>query len=124
MNRAQEFRKRFATIPQGAHDKLSAMNTSQALKRIIAVPALAGALAAAGLSLAAGTAQAAPPGCSSQYFCWCPGQPEPKTNGPLPWDMNSCHNYHYRLMGPGVLLTPPPGFCRPALLSDNLYDRC
>ena|ERR1700684_4582122 len=102
------------------------MNTSSSLKRIIAASFFSGALAAAGLGLAAGNAQAepAPAGCSSPYWCWCPGKPEPKTNGPLPWDMNTCHHYHYGIFGQGYRLAPPPGYCPPRPLSDNQYDRC
>jgi hypothetical protein len=101
------------------------MNTPSSLMRIIGGALLSGAVAVAGLGLAAGTAQALPPGCDVPYGCWCPGQPLPKTNGPLPWDMNTCHNYHYSVLGGhGYLIPPPPSFCPPAPFSDNLYDKC
>jgi hypothetical protein len=101
------------------------MRTSRAIKQIIAAPLLSGALTVAGLSMAAGTAQAQPAGCDVPYGCWCPGQALPKTNGPLPWDMNSCHNYHYSVLGGhGYLIPPPPGYCPPAPFSDFLYDKC
>ena len=100
------------------------MNTTHTLKWIIAGTLLSGGVATGGFGLSAGTAQADPGGCPSQYFCWCPGKPLPASGVPITWDMNVCHNYRYRAFGPGELLTPPPGFCPPALLSDNLYDRC
>ncbi len=53
-------------------------------------------------------AETLPAGCDVPYGCWCPGQPLPKTNGPLPWDMNSCHNYHYLVLGGHGYLIPPP----------------
>ena len=68
------------------------MNTPSSPTRIVGGALLSGAVAVAGLGLAAGTAHALPPGCDVPYGCWCPGQPVPKTNGPLPWDMNTCHN--------------------------------
>ena len=101
------------------------MNNSGTLKRITAVAFLSGAAALPGLFLAAGTAQAVPEGCDVSYGCWCPGQTLPKTNGPLPWDMSSCHNYHYSTLGGhGYLIPPPPGYCPPAPFSDFLYDKC
>jgi hypothetical protein len=82
------------------------MNTARNLKRITVAALLTGAAAVPGLVLSAGTAQALPAGCDVPYGCWCPGQPLPKTNGPLPWDMNSCHNYHYSVLGGhGYLIT-------------------
>jgi len=101
------------------------MNTAGNLKQISAVALLWGAVAVPGLALAAATAQALPAGCDVPYGCWCPGQPLPKTNGPLPWDMNSCHNCHYSVLGGHRYLIPPPaGYCPPAPFSDNLYDKC
>jgi hypothetical protein len=102
------------------------MNTTPTLKRIVAGTLLAGGVAMGGFGLSAGTAQADPSGCpQSPYFCWCPGKPLPKSGSPITWDMSVCHNFHYRTFGGyGDLLTPPPGFCPPSLLSDNWYDRC
>jgi hypothetical protein len=80
------------------------MNTTHNLKRIISGALLSGALAVAGLGLAAGTAQAA---CTPSGVCsmqWCPGQPMPQGwfRGPngavrhvndVSWDMTVCHTY-------------------------------
>jgi hypothetical protein len=100
------------------------MNTTHVVKRVMAGTLLSGVVATGAFALSAGTAVADPGGCPYQYFCWCPGKPLPKTGAPITWDMNECHNYRYRLFGPGELLQPPAGYCPPALLSDNLYDKC
>lgn len=98
------------------------MNTTNTLKRIAAAALLSGGVATGGFVLSVGTAQAGP--CPEEYYCWCPGKPLPKSGAPITWDMNICHNYHYRAWGPGELLQPPAGYCPPALLSDNMYDKC
>jgi hypothetical protein len=100
------------------------VSTTDTLKRIAAAALLSGGVATGGFVLSAGTAQADSGGCPEQYFCWCPGKPLPKSGAPITWDMNICHNYHYRAWGPGELLQPPEGYCPPALLSDNMYDKC
>jgi hypothetical protein len=53
------------------------MNTDCTMSRIIAGALLTGGIAVAGLGLAAGAAQANPPGCSQYSACWCPGQRMP-----------------------------------------------
>ena len=101
------------------------MNTTHTLTRVMAATLLSGGVAMGGFGLSAGTAQADPSGCpESPYFCWCPGKPLPKSGSPIGWDMNVCHNYRYRLFGPGELIPPPAGYCPPSLLSDAPYDRC
>jgi hypothetical protein len=79
------------------------MNTPHNVKRIIARAVLSGGVAAAGLGLAVGSAQADPQ--SQGPFQWCPGQPVPgdyfaRVPGipPMPpslvaWDMSVCHTY-------------------------------
>jgi hypothetical protein len=100
------------------------MNTPHTLTRIISGTLLSGGVAVAGFGLSAGTAHALPR-CEVPYGCWCPGQPLPQTAGPITWDMNVCHNYHYSLLGGhGDLISPPPGFCPPHPFSDNKYDPC
>jgi hypothetical protein len=55
-----------------------------------------GGLGFAGLGLAAGIAQANPPGCSQYSACWCPGQKMPAGGHVVgDWDMNACHDYHF-----------------------------
>ena len=100
------------------------MCTTHTLKRIIAGTLLSGGVAVAGFGLSAGVAQAEPTCPDSPYFCWCPGKPLPKSGTPITWDMSVCHNFRYRTFGVGEQITPPAGFCPPALLSDNWYDRC
>src|SRR5215813_3448489 len=99
------------------------MDTQHTLKKIITGASLSGAVAVAGLGLAAGTAQAQP-GCSS-YACWCPGQPLPgRVSGG--WDMNACHDWHWawhddRNAQPNTVLSGPldcsygPGFLPPCV---------
>jgi hypothetical protein len=98
--------------------------TKSAMRRIIAGTLLSGGVAVAGFGLSAGVAQADPTCPESPYFCWCPGKPLPKSGTPITWDMGVCHNFRYRTFGVGEQITPPAGFCPPALLSDNWYDRC
>jgi hypothetical protein len=61
------------------------MNTTDALKRIVAGALLSGGVAVAGLGLAAGTAQASP-------GRWCSGEPVPASKI-VKWDMGVCHDY-------------------------------
>jgi hypothetical protein len=99
--------------------------TTNTLMRITASALLTGGVAFGAFGLSVGTAQANSGPCpESPYFCWCPGQPLPKSGAPITWDMNVCHNFRYRLWGPGEQIPPPAGYCPPALLSDNWYDRC
>jgi hypothetical protein len=89
------------------------MNTSHTLTRIIAGTLLSGGVVAAGLGVAAGTAQARPgnpQGCT-QTSCWCPGQPLPG-HVAGDWDMNDCHDWHYswhddRQAPPGQVVQGP-----------------
>lgn len=80
------------------------MNTPPNLKRIIAQAVLSGGIAAAGLGLGVGTAQASPQ--SQGPFQWCPGQPvpgEPAASVPgvkvtipathVVWNNSVCHTY-------------------------------
>jgi hypothetical protein len=50
------------------------MTTPHTVTRIIAGGLVSGGVVAAGFWLAAGTAQANPPGCGQYSACWCPGQ--------------------------------------------------
>ena len=55
-----------------------------------------GGLGFAGLGLAAGIAQANPPGCNQYSACWCPGQKMPAGGHVVgDWDMNACHDYQF-----------------------------
>jgi hypothetical protein len=60
---------------------------------------VSGSLGLAGLSLAAGIAQAD----GATNVTWCPGQPMPPDFPPSVWDMNVCHTYMVI-----VHRTPPP----------------
>jgi hypothetical protein len=74
------------------------MNTTHTLKRIIAGALLSGGLVSAGLGLAAGTAQARPnPACNDMAPCytWCPGDPLPRADEPITWDMSVCHDWYW-----------------------------
>jgi hypothetical protein len=67
------------------------INTTRRLKRIVAGALLFGGVAAAGLGLAAGTAQA------TNWIHWCPGDP-PIGGTEVAyqidnWDYNVCHDY-------------------------------
>jgi hypothetical protein len=79
---------------------------------------MAGGLAAAGLGLTAGTAEARPaapmpldawPGCPNDHpegpCHWCPGDPAVQTGNlrvnPVVWDANICHTYWYVYHGQG-----------------------
>jgi hypothetical protein len=63
------------------------------ISRLATTVLVSGALGAAGLGLAAGTAHAFTFG----PFQWCPGQPmpddPPRPDGELVWDMSVCHTY-------------------------------
>jgi hypothetical protein len=70
------------------------------LKKIIAGALLSGSVAAAGLGLGAGTAQALPDGPHT----WCPGQPRGAPTGPGPgtiWDWSVCHTWWFVGYGQG-----------------------
>ena|ERR1700722_11649403 len=68
------------------------MNTTNTLKRIIAGALLSGGVAAAGIGLAAGTAQASPTHPRGPYE-WCPGQRLPEND--VVWDMSVCHTWYW-----------------------------
>jgi hypothetical protein len=64
--------------------------------RITAASLMSGGIAAAGLLLASGVAQADTPTgiCNQMGSCsyqWCPGSPLPMAD--VVWDMNVCHHY-------------------------------
>jgi hypothetical protein len=79
------------------------MNTPPNLKRIIARAVLSGGVAAAGLGLAVGAAQADPQ--STGPFQWCPGQPLPTVTGypatHVVWNNSVCHTYWRTIPGRG-----------------------
>jgi hypothetical protein len=105
------------------------MNTTNALRRIIAGALLSGTVAAAGLAVAAGTAYAEP-GLAPQYrgpfpaggpYHWCPGDdPRGGPGGPFVtnrpnWDWSICHTYYVVQAGKGNVApgiwdgdNPPP----------------
>jgi hypothetical protein len=57
---------------------------------------VSGGLGLAGLGLAAGAAQANPPGCGQYDACWCPGQRMPGNGNVVgDWDSTACHDYHF-----------------------------
>jgi hypothetical protein len=77
------------------------MRTAHRLKQLAAAALLSGVGAAAGLGLTAGTAQAtwgAGEGSIDAFsnYEWCPGDPIPQSDVPIPWDMNGCHFWHYQ----------------------------
>ena len=95
------------------------MCTTRTPKRIIAGMLMSGSVAVAGFGLSTGTAQAAP-GCPQSPLLLVPGKTPTQDERPITWDMNVCHNFHYTTFGGyGTLLSPPPGFCLHAPLSDN-----
>jgi hypothetical protein len=65
------------------------------ISRLAKAVLVSGGLSAAGLGLAAGTAQAYTYG----PFQWCPGQDlpndPPRQEGALQWDMSVCHTYWF-----------------------------
>lgn len=95
------------------------MNTSHNAKRIIAGALLSSGIAAAGLGMATGIAQAQPGPVPLQPgpFAtddngwgppkqWCPGDPLPATGNHVTdpfrgWDMSVCHTYYYLWPGMG-----------------------
>jgi hypothetical protein len=70
---------------------VNTINTTRSLKRIIAGALLSGGIAAAGLGLASGTAQA------NNWIHWCPGADPVGGVGVAyqieNWDYNVCHDY-------------------------------
>jgi hypothetical protein len=85
------------------------MNTAHSLKRISVGAPLSGVVAATGLGLGAGVAQANNQG----PFQWCPGQPMsyPGPGTEYVWDMGSCHTWYrvdYGLGDVGKNIPPPP----------------
>jgi hypothetical protein len=71
--------------------------TAPKLKRVAAAALMSGVGAVAALGLATGTAQAGegPIDAWSNYE-WCPGDEMPQADGPITWDMNACHFWHYQ----------------------------
>ena len=70
------------------------------IKRIFAGALLSASLAAAGMGLAPGIAQAGP----ASPHVWCPGQPMHYPTGPgadKTWDMNVCHTWYFVKTGFG-----------------------
>jgi hypothetical protein len=68
--------------------------------RILCATLLAGVGIAAAVGFA-GTAQATDgPGDSPidawSNYEWCPGDPIPQSDVPIPWDLNGCHYWHYQ----------------------------
>ncbi|WP_206428589.1 hypothetical protein [Mycolicibacterium stellerae] len=66
------------------------------IKRVAAAALISGVGAVAAMGLATGTAQAGegPIDAWSNYE-WCPGEELPQADGPITWDMNACHFWHY-----------------------------
>jgi hypothetical protein len=80
------------------------MEELMSTKRILAGALASVSLAAAGMSLATGTAVAGP----SVPHQWCPGQSMYPPSGPgavYVWDMNVCHTWQYVRMGMGNVAT-------------------
>jgi hypothetical protein len=71
--------------------------TASKLKKVAAAALMSGVGAVAALGLATGTAQAGegPIDAWSNYE-WCPGEELPQADGPITWDMNICHFWHYQ----------------------------
>lgn len=76
------------------------LNTNSSITRIVAAALLSGVGVGAALGLA-GTASATygagegPIDAWSNYE-WCPGDPIPQSDNPLPFDTTSCHFWHYQ----------------------------
>ncbi|MEE6179166.1 hypothetical protein [Mycobacterium sp. 050134] len=90
------------------------MRSTRTLMTVIAGALLSGGLAAGGLGLAAGTAQAHPgiapiPADNPDWgpaHRWCPGEPLPATGNHVTdpfrgWDMSVCQTYYYLWPGMG-----------------------
>jgi hypothetical protein len=71
--------------------------TAHKLKRAAAAAVMSGVGAVAAVGLATGTAHAGegPIDAWSNYE-WCPGDEMPQADGPITWDMNTCHFWHYQ----------------------------
>ena len=77
------------------------MWTAFRFRQMAAAALLSGVGAAAGLGLAAGTAYAtsgAGEGSIDAWsnYEWCPGDPIPQSDVPIPWELNGCHFWHYQ----------------------------
>ena len=77
------------------------MLTQYRLKQAAAAALLSGVGVAAALGLSAGSAQAtngAGEGSIDAWsnYEWCPGDPIPQSDVPIPWDLNGCHFWHYQ----------------------------
>jgi hypothetical protein len=63
---------------------------------------MAGVGLVAALGLATGSAQATIYGAGEgaidawSNYEWCPGDPIPQSDVPIPWDLNGCHFWHYQ----------------------------
>jgi hypothetical protein len=70
------------------------------LKRIAAAALMTGVGTVAALGFATGTSHADGPGESPidvwSNYEWCPGDPIPQSDVPIPWDLNGCHVWHYQ----------------------------
>lgn len=94
------------------------MNRTRNPKRILAGALLSGVVAATGLGLSTGTAQAGFGNDPSTGVCnglgvcsrnWCPGSSLPAPD--VVWDMNVCHHYYGGTAGaPGTDGGIPVGF--------------
>jgi hypothetical protein len=77
------------------------MSTALGLRRLAATALLSGVGAVAALGFASGTAQAtsgAGEGSIDAWsnYQWCPGDPIPQSDVPIPWELNGCHLWHYQ----------------------------
>ena len=77
------------------------MKTQRRFKQAAAAALLSSVGAFAALGLSAGTAQAtngAGEGSIDAWsnYEWCPGDPIPQSDVPIPWDLNGCHLWHYQ----------------------------
>jgi hypothetical protein len=92
------------------------MNVTHSLKKLATGVAVSAAVAAATVSLGAGTAHAG-------SFRWCPGDPPPSWRGmhanPA-WDPNVCHDYNFRYPNHVVEGIPCSSLiCPPGTIRDN-----
>lgn len=114
------------------------MSQNAKVKMLIGGALLSGAVAVAGLGLAAGSANASWPGCPADHPLgpcrWCPGDPPVRTgnmvNDPVVWDNSVCHTYFYVNMGDGNVAKeiwdgddPPPPPPPPPPLPGSITTR-
>ena len=78
------------------------MTTARCFTRIATAALMSGFGAVAALGLAAGPATAEVYGAGEgsidawSNYEWCPGDPIPQSDVPIPWDLNGCHVWHYQ----------------------------